>query len=120
MKLASTIFSWLGLAVTIAIGILLISNYHVTSEWIESKTCEIWDWDLICNSIKRQEITYTGTPWYVYIIWIATLVAQLIILVWRQMSISNGKKTACGIVTLICVSVVGGLLTLLINKDELY
>lgn len=44
----------------------------------------------------------------------------LIILIWRQVATSNGKKVGCGVCTLIFVSLVGGILTLCIPEDQLY
>ncbi len=44
----------------------------------------------------------------------------LAILVWRGNCIANGSKVACGVVTLIFVSAVGGVLTLCIPQDQLY
>ena len=47
-------------------------------------------------------------------------VVGLAILIWRQLSIYSGKKTAVGILTLLYVSVVGGILTLLIPDYDLW
>ena len=47
-------------------------------------------------------------------------VVGLAILIWRQLSIYSGKKTAVGILTLLFVSVAGGILTLLIPDYDLW
>ena len=51
---------------------------------------------------------------------IVYMIFDLIILIWRQVSTSNGKKVGCGVCTLLFCSVVGGILTLCIPEDQLY
>ena len=43
----------------------------------------------------------------------------LIILIWRQVAVACGHKVACGVFTLIFVSLLGGILTLCISESEL-
>ena len=42
-----------------------------------------------------------------------------IVLIWREYSVANGKKVACGVCTLIFCALVGGILTLCIPQNQL-
>ncbi len=56
-----------------------------------------------------------GIGWVIFIL----IVFNLVILIWRQCAVSNGKKVASGVFTLLFVSLIGGILTLCIPEDQL-
>ena len=77
------------------------------------------------NYYLGYSIPYTTTqhivaPDWAWILMGVFALGQIIILLWRQFALMNGKKMACGICTLIFCSIVGGILTLCIPEDELY
>ena len=54
------------------------------------------------------------------IVWHLYILFMIFILLWRRHSVENGNNIACGIVTLLFVSTIGGILTLCIPKSQLY
>ena len=89
MKIAATIFSWLGAAFTTIYGLVfLISGGTKTSGWL-------------------------------WVLWILAVIVRIIILIWRSVSIENGNKIACGVCTLLFCSIIGGILTLCIPESQL-
>ena len=56
-----------------------------------------------------------GIGWVIFFL----VVFNLVILIWRQVAVSSGKKIASGVFTLLFVSLVGGILTLCIPEDQL-
>lgn len=89
MKTCSTIFSWIGGALTAFLSFSNVLGYIET--------------DMA----------------YLVIIPIVYTLIDLSVLLWRQHSINNGHKIACGICTIIFCGVVGGILTLCIPSDQL-
>lgn len=54
-----------------------------------------------------------------WIVWAIALAIQIAILRWRNKCLDNGEKGGCGVVTLIFVSLIGGILTLCIPDYEI-
>lgn len=97
MKKAASVFSWLGGLFTVVISfIFFIRGYKVEHLGY-----------------------YEAYPPYVWIIWGIYIVVMLAVLVWRQFSVEFGHKIACGILTIVFVSKIGGILTLCIPKSQL-
>lgn len=104
MKIAAMIFSWLGGAVTVALGYaFLIRGHVITRTYADGSTAT--------------EVI----PWHgrLFVLWACYLVLLLIVLLWRQRDVSHGHKIASGICTMLFVSPIGGILTLLIPKKDL-
>lgn len=94
MKICATVFSWLGGAIGTIFGLVnIIQSIQSGNPYLPA----IWLW----------------------IIWGLSLVVRIIILIWRQISVNNGKKIACGVCTLIFASLIGGILTLCIPQNQL-
>lgn len=94
MKIAASIFSWLGGATTTIIAFVIVGTGVYVPPNFTAKIA----------------------------IWVALVILaifRLIILIWRQTSTSFGEKVKCGIFTLLFVSVIGGILTLCIPEDQL-
>lgn len=104
MKLAATIMSWIGGIITTVIAFVTLSLGLTV---------------VYTNGYN----TYTSKADYPNWVWVVAIIAailRLVILIWRQYSVSEGNKVACGICTLIFCSVIGGILTLCIPESELY
>ena len=105
MKIAASIFSWIGGVLTTIIGFINLNrgqivtrfNYATGHSYTEHVPYETWLWIL----------------WWIFVI------VRLIILIWRQSSVNKGYKVACGICTLIFCSLIGGILTLCIPQYQL-
>ena len=114
MRLAATIFSWLGgIALIVLEFVLLGRGIYVT------KTFYYFNYYL-GYSIPYTVTQHIVAPDWAWILMGVFALGQIIILLWRQFALMNGKKMACGICTLIFCSIVGGILTLCIPEDELY
>lgn len=114
MRLAATIFSWLGgIALIVLEFVLLGRGMNVT------KTFYYFNYTL-GYSIPYTTTQHIAAPDWDWILMGIFAFGQIIILLWRQFALMNGKKMACGICTLIFCSIVGGILTLCIPEDELY
>ena len=95
MKIAASIFSWFGGVVE------TIYSYFIMRE-IQG---------IYGISLSRSWL------WGIFLVGI---VLRLSILIWREKSVGKGNKIACGVLTLIFVSFIGGILTLRIPQDQLY
>lgn len=94
MKTCATVFSWLGGAIGSIAGLINIIQ-TAQSETPYLPAISLW------------------------IIWGISLVVRIAVLIWRQISVNNGKKVACGVCTLLFASLIGGILTLCIPQDQL-
>ena len=93
MKKIATIFSWLcGVATAV---------YYVIQ---------------IALIMKTGANTASDFLWILYVV---LLVVDFVVLIWRQKSVADGHKVACGILTIIFCGAVGGILTLCIPAEEL-
>lgn len=109
MKVAASIFSWIGGILTTIIGFITLSRgYEVI--------VTTYNYYGYYNSYT-QRVPY---PTWVWVLWILFAIFRLIILIWRQYATSNGKKVGCGVCTLLFASVIGGILTLCIPDYDLY
>lgn len=96
MRIASTIFTWLGGLATTILAFVSVSNGYQVGKY------------------------HQQTPGWLWAVLVGAAIFRFIILMWRQIAIHNGKKIAPGIFTLLFVSVIGGILTLCIPEDDLY
>ena len=104
MKTAASIFSWIGGVVTTIIEILnLVSGFDA----------------IYVNNRGKVVTEHLDSPTWLWVVWIIVLTIRVVILVWRELSVRNGKKKACGIFTIFFASVVGGILTLCIPDTDL-
>ena len=109
MKTASTILSWIGGILTTVIGLTFLSIGRTSTTHYHSYYGD--DYTL------TEQVPY---PVWIWLLYLANVVARIIILIWRQYSISNGRKIACGICTILFASVLGGIFTLCIPEKDLY
>ncbi|MDY6367180.1 MAG: SHOCT domain-containing protein [Clostridia bacterium] len=108
MKTAASVFTWLGFG----IGVVVIIAVLAVGEPVM-----YYDYDYY-----GEIYYYTGHIPYSAGIWcamIGVLGIGLGIAIYRQKSVEEGHKVACGIITLIFVSIIGGILTLCIPENEL-
>ena len=108
MKLASTIFTYIGAVLTTIYALINLIGGTV----ILTTQCTSYGCNLV---LVRQP-----SPSWLWIFFVIGIILRVIILVWRHHSIKNGKKVACGVCTLLFVSLVGGILTLCIPEEDLY
>ena len=106
MRTAASIFSWLGGIIN---AIILITA--------GARGAEVPHYVYRGNSYYT-EIQHVATPGWLWAIFVIIIIADLGILIWREISVSDGEKTASGIVTLIFVSLVGGILTLCLPPEQ--
>lgn len=105
MKTVASILSWLGGMAVVVVGYaLLIRGNVVTYNYADG------------TSVTKVLPIHGG----IYLLWDCYLVFLLLVLLWRQRDVSHGRKTASGICTMLFVSPIGGLLTLLIPKEDLW
>ena len=103
MKLAASIFSWIGYGIeTIGLMVLLIIGrpvqyYYKSVSYVDYETWPIW-------------------VWFLFLLIIFGLLA---ISLWREFAVSEGHNIACGICTLLFVSLIGGILTLCLSQENL-
>ena len=107
MRKCSTVFTWIG---GILSPIILIVRGFMGVVPTEVRTSPY---------SYYTKIEYV-TPGWLWAIFIALIVLDIIGLIWREVSLRNGKKIGCGIFTIIFVSKVGGILTLCIPDEQLY
>ncbi len=112
MKTAATVFSWIGGVLTTIISIVTISM----GMDVPVQRCSYGFYGGSCYVTTEHQ----AYPAWVWVIVIIGIILRLIILIWRQYATSNGKKVACGVCTLIFVSLIGGILTLCIPESDLY
>lgn len=94
MKIVSRVFSWLGGVVSVIIEFVYADIFNKTY--------------------------YHNQAWWLFIVALGLTIFQVSILIYREIQISNGRKNASGVLTLLFVSLVGGILTLCIPEDQLY
>ena len=111
MVTAASIFSWLGGIITTFIGFVNVARgFDVPVTYYH------------CNGYGCSYSTGTqhqASPAWLWVLWIIFVIVRFIILLWRQSSVANGRKVACGVCTLLFASLIGGILTLCIPEDEL-
>lgn len=98
MVVASSIFSWLIGSIWTMLGFIFLGMGHYVSV-------------LRNGQVVRVHEPYSGAIWF---LWFLFVFFRLFILIWRQISVSRGRKIGCGICTLLFVSVLGGIFTLCI------
>ena len=106
MKKAASIISW-------TIGILEIILGFITLALGYSETKLYY-----YNGYWRQTSQTVAFPIWAWIVFIVFVIVRLLILFWREASVENGHKIACGIVTMIFISVLGGIFTLCVPIEE--
>ena len=95
MKIASTIFSWLGGIVNLVYGLIFLFK-----------------------GVNVNGVRYSYAPW-VWFLFFAFIIANIVILIWRQIVVENGDRAiACGVFTIIFVSIIGGILTLFVKEAD--
>lgn len=109
MKTAASIFSWLGGIATI------IFEFITVGRGIDVVTT-----GYTYNHQPYQSVQHVNSPIWLWILIVIIAILQVIILIWRQSSVSNGKKVGAGVCTLLFCSLIGGILTLCIPEDDLY
>ncbi len=109
MKITATIFSWLGLVLTAVFGFIFLAR----GQLVTLRYCNY-------NGLCANYTEYVSYPLWLWAIWFLYVIMQFFILIWRQIETTNGNKVACGVCTLIFVSVIGGVLTLCLPSEDLY
>ena len=109
MKIAASIFSWLGgLFWTVFGFVSLARGYDVTyTDYVT----------VYGYSYPRSYQVTQNYPTWVWILAVLFIFVRLIILIWRQTSADDGNKVGCGVCTLLFVSIIGGILTLCIPNE---
>lgn len=108
MKVAASIFSWHGGILTAILGFIFLIKGRYGAIFYS------------CNYGCVFYIEKYGYPDWAWALWTTYCLIMLIILVWRQGTTSYGKKVACGIFTLLFCSLIGGILTLCIPRNQLH
>lgn len=111
MKIAASIMSWLGGIATAVLGFWrlfqgkgkIVTLYSV----VDPK-------NPVYSSTKI--IPFDTWVWVVWFIYLAIMIA---VLIWREISVYQGNKIACGIFTFLFAGILGGILTLCIPLEEL-
>ena len=98
MKIAASILSWLGGALTTILEIIFLSNGQ-TVAYIDART----------NDIVLKQEPYSFWLWF---FWIPLVGLRIFILIYREISVNNGRKVAAGVLTLVFAGVLGGIFTL--------
>ncbi len=113
MKIAASIFSWVGGALTTILAfILAIKGIPSYEQFCSYSGPNVYS----CH----YEIVFNASPVWLWVYVIIATLGRIAILIWRQYATSNGKKVACGVCTLIFASLIGGILTLCIPEEDLY
>lgn len=124
MKIVASILSWLGVVAFLAVAIFLLNQGTEVSEKVCSMTSSIYDLGgLHVTGFTyqcRNQMTHGSYPLWVWLLCFGYALLQVIILLWRRHALSEGNKIACGIATLIFVSIPGGILTLCLPQKELF
>ena len=108
MKVAASIISWIGGVITTIVGFFTIqAGYDVT-----------FTRHNMYGSYSTTE--HHDFPDWIWIIWGVMIAIRIGVLIYRERQVYLGFKTACGILTLIFVSVLGGIFTLCIPEHILY
>ena len=106
MRTASTVICWIGFGIQALVSFIYLIVVSATASFGLSDVDgggAIAAWVIVI----------------IWIIWIIAIVIQIAILRWRNKCLDNGEKGACGVVTLLFVSLLGGILTLCIPQHEL-
>ena len=112
MRIAASIMSWLGGVLTAVVGFwrlfqgerqIVVHYYGV----VDPK-----------NPIYSHTRIIPFDTW-VWVVWFIYLAIMIAILIWREISVYQGNKIACGIFTLLFAGIIGGILTLCIPFEEL-
>lgn len=111
MRSAATVFSWLGWVLNAIIDAIIISAGYEQKVITRYSTYYGYSYHT-----TTQRVPF---PVWVWGVWVLIVVLRVFILAWRQAALSNGKKVASGICTLIFVSFIGGILTLCIPESDL-
>ena len=108
MKIAASIFSWLGGLLTTIVGFVYVAGgFNSMFYYCDGYSCS--------TGTLHQE-----SPAWLWVLLIAFAIFRLIILIWRQRATNHGKKVGCGVCTLLFVSTIGGILTLCIPEIDLW
>lgn len=111
MRTAASIFSWLGGIITTIIAFVNVGQGVKTAVTYLYFNGYDYSYQMV---IVRQP-----SPGWLWFLVILFTIVRLIILIWRQNAVANGKKVGCGVCTLLLASVIGGILTLCIPEDQL-
>ena len=107
MKVAASIFSWLGGLVTTIYGFYYLS---------QGTTVTVQHYSYYYGyTYTTEQVPY---PSWVWVLWVVFLIIRLIILIWRESAVKNGNKIGCVVCTLLFASLIGGILTLCIPVDQ--
>ena len=111
MKIAASITSWLGGVLTAVLGFWRLFQG-------KGKIVHLY------SVVDPKNPVYSSTeiiPFdtWVWVVWFIYLAIMIAILIWREISVSQGNKIACGIFTLLFAGMLGGILTLCIPIEEL-
>ena len=111
MKIAASITSWLGGVLTAVLGFWRLFQG-------KGKIVHLY------SVVDPKNPVYSSTeiiPFdtWVWVVWFIYLAIMIAILIWREISVSQGSKIACGIFTLLFAGMLGGILTLCIPLEEL-
>ena len=106
MKVVASIFTWIEfVAATIISFFYLLAISGV----------------VVFSGIDEGQIeSAAGAAVILWIIWSIAFVIRLVICIWRQKAAEEGNKTACGVCTLLFVSLLGGIFTLCIPNEKTY
>ena len=100
MRTASTVISWIGgILSIIVLAIFLSRGIQVYDRW----------------GYRTEPF-----PAWVWIIFVIYIFVDIAVLIWRETQLEKGHKIACGILTLIFSSKLGGIFTLCIPEEQIY
>ena len=106
MKILASIFSWVGGA----LQSFLV--YFALSRGVE----------IIVPDCAYCDTGHIETYYFPFIVFMLAGIGTLIkiaILIWREISVRNGKRIACGVCTILFCSLIGGILTLCLQEKYL-
>ena len=108
MKKAASIVSWIGGIITILFTLIIIGRGYNVVKIVPTMYG------------YRREIIHHAFPLWVWIITILFIIADIIVLFYRESAVMNGNKVLAGVLTIIFASKLGGIFTLCIPENELY
>lgn len=106
MRTVSTVFCWITFGIQTLVSFIYVIAISATASF----------------GLTNSEGTAPLAVWVIviiWVIWIIALIIQILILRWRDKCLDNGEKGGCGVVTLLFVSLIGGILTLCIPDYEI-
>ena len=102
MKKLASALTWIGFGIRFIIGIIILAKGFSILQ-------------IINMELSSVSVPY---PWWAWILFFIFLGVKIVIAYYRDIEAEQGDKIGCGIVTLLFVSLFGGIFTLLIPLDD--